>query len=64
MSSLIGGNVSDDIVKGAKNSISNDISSGTFSTLNKTEKNTLRKTQTIVNSQGFEAGNNKVFFLG
>lgn len=62
--SLIGGKASDDIVKGAKNSISNDISSGTFSTLNKAEKNTLRQTQTVVNSQGFEAGTKTVVGLG
>ena len=61
---LIGGKASDDIVKGAKNSISNDISSGTFSTLNKAEKNTLRQTQTVVNSQGFEAGTKTVVGLG
>jgi RHS repeat-associated protein len=62
--SLVGGKASDDIVKRAKNSISNDISSGTFSTLNKTEKNTLRQTQTVVNSQGFEAGTKAVVGLG
>ena len=62
--SLIGGKASDDIVKGAKNSISNDISSGTFSTLNNAEKNTLRQTQSVVNSQGFEAGTKTVVGLG
>ena len=62
--SLIGGKASDDIVKGTKNSISNDISSGTFSTLNKAEKNTLRQTQTVVNSQGFEAGTKTAVGLG
>jgi RHS repeat-associated protein len=62
--SLVGGKASDGIVKRAKNSISNDISSGTFSTLNKTEKNTLRQTQTVVNSQGFEAGTKAVVGLG
>jgi len=62
--SFFGGNASDDIVKGAKNSISNDISSGTFSTLNKAEKNTLRQTQSVVNSQGFEAGTKTTVGLG
>ena len=62
--SLIGGKASDDIVRGAKNSISKDISSGTYSTLNKAEKSTLRQTQAVVNSQGFEAGTNTVVKLG
>ena len=62
--SLIGGKASDDIVMGAKNSISKDISSGTYSTLNKAEKSTLRQTQAVVNSQGFEAGTNTVVKLG
>lgn len=62
--SLIGGKSSDDIVKGAKNSISNDIRSGTFSTLNNAEKNTLRQTKSVVNSQGFEAGTKTVVGLG
>ena len=61
---IIGGKASDDIVKGAKNSISNDISSGTFSTLNNAEKNTLRQTQAVVNSQGFEAGTKTAVGLG
>jgi RHS repeat-associated protein len=62
--SLFAGKASDDIVKGAKNSISKDISSGTYSTLNKAEKSTLRQTQAVVNSQGFEAGTNTVVKLG
>ena len=62
--SVFGGKASDDIVKGAKNSISNDISSGTFSTLNKAEKNTLRQTQSVVNSQGFEVGTKTTVGLG
>lgn len=61
--SLIGGKASDDIVRGAKNSISKDISLGTYSTLNKAEKSTLHQTQAVVNSQGFEAGTNTVVKL-
>ncbi len=56
--SFLGGKASDDIVKGARNAIGNDISSGTFFTLNKAEKSTLRQTQRAVNSQGFESSTN------
>jgi hypothetical protein len=62
--SLVSGKASNDIVKGAKNSISKDISSGTYSTLNKAEKSTLRQTQAVINSQGFETGTNTVVKLG
>ncbi len=62
--SLIGGKVSDDIIKSAKNSISSDISSGTFLTLNNAEKSTLRQTHYVVNSQSFEAGTKTAVGLG
>ncbi len=62
--SLIGGKSSGDIINSAKNSISKDISSGTFATLNKAEKALLKQTESVVNSQGFEAGTKLVVGIG
>jgi hypothetical protein len=62
--SLIGGKSSGDIINSAKNSISKDISSGTFATMNKAEKALITQTESAINSQGFEAGTKIVVGIG
>jgi len=62
--SLIGGKTASSIIDGAKTAISNDIKSGTFSTLTSAEKNTLKQTNTIVNSIGGQSVVNSTIGLG
>jgi len=47
---------SDAVVGGSKRMVSSEIQSGTFSTLNNAEKNLVRQTNRVVNSEGYNAG--------
>jgi len=62
--SIFGSKASDGIIDGAKNAISKDIQSGTFSTLTSSEKNTLRQANSIVNSEGAQAGVKTITGIG
>jgi RHS repeat-associated protein len=64
VSSIMKIKVSDDILKGAKKSIGNDINSGSYSTLTKADKSKLKGVQEAVNSKSMKAGTETITGIG